>query len=473
MNRWTGTGHLTKDPKFLETESGTAICTLRIAVKRAGKQGQDGYFDVKCFDAPGVGVRAVPQGRARGRRRRPAAVRRVPDPGRRLRLARLHRRRARRVPRQPQGRSNGQASAEASPEQPATRRRGARGPPGRLTTIAGPRRSTGRGPDDFHGDRHEHHDHHPDPQPHETVSRFLAALAGSAGPRRAARAALPPRRRAAHGAALRPPDRGCADSRRGRSRSAGAPTSTSAARRAPAGTAAATPSSAPSCCGPTATATHAVAALRALRAGAVDRDRLRHRQQLPRLLAAHRAARRRRARARQPPARARARRRPRLRRRRADPARPRHATRTSTSRRPPVEAIRARRRAPRCAVADVVGALPDPPQPARATPSAPDSSIAAMTRCWRSRPTSTCGGCSASRCRAIARCRCPFHADRHASLHVYETAERGWYCFGRCRRGGTIYDLAAPLYGYDRARRGLPPPARRAAAASSDSRRSR
>ena len=51
MNRWTGTGHLTKDPKFLETGNGTAICTLRIAVKRAGKQGHDGYFDVKCFDA--------------------------------------------------------------------------------------------------------------------------------------------------------------------------------------------------------------------------------------------------------------------------------------------------------------------------------------------------------------------------------------------------------------------------------------
>src|SRR5215218_7644209 len=51
MNRWTGTGHLTKDPKFLETDGGTAICTLRIAVKRAGKQGNDGYFDVKCFDA--------------------------------------------------------------------------------------------------------------------------------------------------------------------------------------------------------------------------------------------------------------------------------------------------------------------------------------------------------------------------------------------------------------------------------------
>jgi single-strand DNA-binding protein len=50
MNRWTGTGHLTKDPKLLETDGGTAICTLRVAVKRAGRQGQDGYFDVKCFD---------------------------------------------------------------------------------------------------------------------------------------------------------------------------------------------------------------------------------------------------------------------------------------------------------------------------------------------------------------------------------------------------------------------------------------
>ena len=50
MNRWTGTGHLTKDPKLLETNGGTAICTLRIAVKRAGKQGHDGYFEVKCFD---------------------------------------------------------------------------------------------------------------------------------------------------------------------------------------------------------------------------------------------------------------------------------------------------------------------------------------------------------------------------------------------------------------------------------------
>lgn len=51
MNRWTGTGHLTRNPKSVETHGGTLICTLRIAVERAGKHGQDGYFDVKCFDA--------------------------------------------------------------------------------------------------------------------------------------------------------------------------------------------------------------------------------------------------------------------------------------------------------------------------------------------------------------------------------------------------------------------------------------
>lgn len=42
--------------------------------------------------------------------------------------------------------------------------------------------------------------------------------------------------------------------------------------------------------------------------------------------------------------------------------------------------------------------------------------------------------------------RCPLHDDQTASLHVYPDAARGWYCFG-CRRGGTVYDLAAALWG--------------------------
>jgi hypothetical protein len=41
---------------------------------------------------------------------------------------------------------------------------------------------------------------------------------------------------------------------------------------------------------------------------------------------------------------------------------------------------------------------------------------------------------------------CPFHADEHPSLHVYPTPAQGWHCFS-CRRGGTVYDLAAPLWG--------------------------
>jgi RepB DNA-primase from phage plasmid/CHC2 zinc finger len=41
---------------------------------------------------------------------------------------------------------------------------------------------------------------------------------------------------------------------------------------------------------------------------------------------------------------------------------------------------------------------------------------------------------------------CLFHDDRSPSLHVYPEPERGWYCFG-CRRGGSVYDLAALLLG--------------------------
>lgn len=41
---------------------------------------------------------------------------------------------------------------------------------------------------------------------------------------------------------------------------------------------------------------------------------------------------------------------------------------------------------------------------------------------------------------------CPFHRDDSPSLHVYETAEGGWYCYG-CGRCGSIYDFAAELWG--------------------------
>ena len=99
-------------------------------------------------------------------------------------------------------------------------------------------------------------------------------------------------------------------------------------------------------------------------------------------------------------------------------------------------------------VADVVAGLPDPPTPALAsfTPTAvairgDDPLLAIAPDVYVRRLL----GVEVPRHRKVP---CPFHEDRHASLHVYETAERGWYCFGECRRGGTIYDLAAPLYRY-------------------------
>lgn len=41
--------------------------------------------------------------------------------------------------------------------------------------------------------------------------------------------------------------------------------------------------------------------------------------------------------------------------------------------------------------------------------------------------------------------KCPFHDDRTPSLHLYPTAEEGWYCFG-CGRGTSIYDMAAAAW---------------------------
>jgi hypothetical protein len=98
--------------------------------------------------------------------------------------------------------------------------------------------------------------------------------------------------------------------------------------------------------------------------------------------------------------------------------------------------------------ADVVGSLPDPPAPAPAlapTVSVADRGDDPLLAIAPDVYVRRLLGVDVPRHRKVP---CPFHADRHASLHVYETPERGWYCFGACRRGGTIYDLAAPLYGY-------------------------
>ncbi len=49
---------------------------------------------------------------------------------------------------------------------------------------------------------------------------------------------------------------------------------------------------------------------------------------------------------------------------------------------------------------------------------------------------------------------CPLHGDDTPSLHVYRDARGGWFCFG-CGRGGTVYDLAAALWGRELRGRGF------------------
>lgn len=46
----------------------------------------------------------------------------------------------------------------------------------------------------------------------------------------------------------------------------------------------------------------------------------------------------------------------------------------------------------------------------------------------------------------MVRCPLPDHGDRTPSCRVYDDPEQGWHCFG-CNRGGSIYDLAAGLWG--------------------------
>ena len=58
MNRWTGTAHLTRDPELVTTSGGTEICAMRIAVKRAARDGEAGFFDVKAFGPQAVACAA-------------------------------------------------------------------------------------------------------------------------------------------------------------------------------------------------------------------------------------------------------------------------------------------------------------------------------------------------------------------------------------------------------------------------------
>ena len=108
-----------------------------------------------------------------------------------------------------------------------------------------------------------------------------------------------------------------------------------------------------------------------------------------------------------------------------------------------------------CRLSDLVGGLVDPP-------SARPNSVRRTRRPGRAasdwlRDVSPERYVTVLTGRAIGRDRklcCPLHEDRTPSLHVYEDSTRGWYCFG-CRRGGSVYDLAAALWNVEPRGRGM------------------
>ncbi len=49
--------------------------------------------------------------------------------------------------------------------------------------------------------------------------------------------------------------------------------------------------------------------------------------------------------------------------------------------------------------------------------------------------------------RWVARCPLPGHDERTPSFTVYPE-QNSWYCYGACKRGGDVVDLAAAAWGY-------------------------
>ena len=78
--------------------------------------------------------------------------------------------------------------------------------------------------------------------------------------------------------------------------------------------------------------------------------------------------------------------------------------------------------------------------------TSPGPRYATTIRCAGSRRRSTCTALTGRTVGRDGKAACPFHPDDTPSLHAYQEPERGWYCFG-CGRGGSIFDLAAEVYG--------------------------
>lgn len=98
-----------------------------------------------------------------------------------------------------------------------------------------------------------------------------------------------------------------------------------------------------------------------------------------------------------------------------------------------------------CRLGRLVGALPDPPGATGGRGSGTRPRRVRGDALLGLEPERYVSVLTGQRVGPSRKVRCPLHDDRTASLHVYREPERGWFCFG-CRRGGSVYDLAAALW---------------------------
>jgi hypothetical protein len=101
------------------------------------------------------------------------------------------------------------------------------------------------------------------------------------------------------------------------------------------------------------------------------------------------------------------------------------------------------------AVTDGIATDPSPPAPAPRRPSPAAPARAGVDPLRALDPALYVGvltGETVGRSRKVS---CPFHEDRTPSLHAYENAADGWYCFGCKRHGHTVYDLASQMWDLD------------------------
>jgi hypothetical protein len=113
---------------------------------------------------------------------------------------------------------------------------------------------------------------------------------------------------------------------------------------------------------------------------------------------------------------------------------------------PPAPVVLDRWRGATYRLAQVAGHLPDPPEPRQqSNGQRPVDSADVLLTIAPAVYFKTLAGTEVGH-DSKTRCPLPDHQDADPSCHVYDDADRGWYCYG-CGRGGSIYDLARELSG--------------------------